>query len=118
GQQIGPAMRHEGSVTGALLSKDERRILSWSSDNTLRIWDAATGQQIGPAMRHENSVEGALLSKDERRILSWSSDNTLRSVEAARCGDRPAARSRHATRGCGRGRAAEQGRTPHPVVVI
>jgi hypothetical protein len=26
---------------------DKRRILCWSDDKTLRLWDAATGQQIG-----------------------------------------------------------------------
>ena len=31
-----------------MLSRDESRILSWSDDNTLRLWDAATGKQIGP----------------------------------------------------------------------
>jgi len=29
------------------VAKDDRRILSWSEDKTLRLWDAATGQQIG-----------------------------------------------------------------------
>jgi hypothetical protein len=27
------------TVTGALLTPDERRILSWSTDATLRLWD-------------------------------------------------------------------------------
>jgi hypothetical protein len=35
-QQIGPAMKHDGAVYGALLTKDESRIMSWSDDNTLR----------------------------------------------------------------------------------
>jgi WD40 repeat protein len=77
GQQIGPAMQHEGGVNGALLFKDQSRILSWSSDKTLRLWDAATGKQIGPAIQHEGSVNGALLFKDESRILSWTG-RTLR----------------------------------------
>src|SRR5215472_790540 len=75
-------MKHDGSVWGALLTKDERRILSWSLDNTLRLWDAATGQQIGPAMKHDGEVRGALLTQDERRILSWSFDDTLRLWDA------------------------------------
>jgi WD40 repeat protein len=83
GQQIGPAMKHDGNrVFGALLTKDESRILSWSDDKTLRLWDAATGQQIGPAMKHDGSVNGALLTKNESRILSWSGDGTLRLWDA------------------------------------
>ena len=75
--------QHGGPVDGALLTNDERRILSWSHDKTLCLWDAASGQQIGPTMKHDGSVWGALLTKDERRILSWSLDNTLRLWDAA-----------------------------------
>ena len=71
------------AVFGALFSRDESRILSWSTDKTLRLWDAATGAQIGPAMRHDGSVCGALFSRDESRILSWSHDDTLRLWDAA-----------------------------------
>src|SRR5262245_3919178 len=69
---------HESGVSGALLTKNEDCILTWSDDNTLRLWDVAAGQPIGPAMRHGGSVKGALLTKNEDRILSWSNDNTLR----------------------------------------
>jgi hypothetical protein len=33
-------MRHDDTVGGAVLTKDETHILSWSYDNTLRLWDA------------------------------------------------------------------------------
>jgi hypothetical protein len=61
--------KHETSVGGALLTRDERRVLSWD-DNSVRLWDVATGRQIGPSIIHETSVGGALLTRDERRILS------------------------------------------------
>jgi WD40 repeat protein len=64
------------------LTKDETRILSWSGDNTLRLWDVATRQQIGPAMKHDDTVRGAVLTKDETRILSWSDDGTVRLWDA------------------------------------
>ena len=51
-------MNHEGSVAGARFDQDERRILSWSDDQTLRLWDAATGAAIGAPMRHEGPVYG------------------------------------------------------------
>ena len=118
-------MRHDDWSMARSFDKDERRILSWSDDNTLRLWDAATGKQIGPAMKHDGpvngaivrqgrtahpvvvsrqdaaavgrrdrpadrpgdearrSVKGASFDKDERRILSWSDDNTLRLWDAA-----------------------------------
>jgi WD40 repeat protein len=69
---------HDDTVNGAALTNDEKRILSWSKDNTLRLWDVATGQQVGPAMKHDDAVNGALLTKDGTRILSWSDDASLR----------------------------------------
>jgi WD40 repeat protein len=74
---------HDGPVYGAVLTKDETRILSWSNDHTLRLWDVATGQQIGPAMKHGSDVNGAVLTKDETRVLSWSNDHTLRLWDVA-----------------------------------
>jgi Domain of unknown function (DUF1330) len=46
---------------GALLTKDERRILSWADDDTVPLWAV---HQIGPAMNHGNTVFGALVSAD------------------------------------------------------
>ena len=51
-------------------------MLSWSNDETLRLWDLATGQQVRPGMEHDGFVVGAVMTKDETRILSWSSDNS------------------------------------------
>lgn len=59
-------------------SRDESRILSWSYDRSLRLWDVASRQPVGPAMRHDGPVSGAQWSRDETRILSWSRDKTLR----------------------------------------
>jgi hypothetical protein len=33
-------MKHHGPVRGAVLTKDEARILSWFDDKTLRLWNA------------------------------------------------------------------------------
>ena len=75
-------MRHDAVVSGALLTRDETRVLSWSGDSTVRLWDVATGAQIGPAMTHQGRVFGARLTRDETRILSWSGDRTLRLWDA------------------------------------
>ncbi|MBV8107921.1 MAG: TIR domain-containing protein, partial [Hyphomicrobiales bacterium] len=67
-------LNHGGPVFGAVYSPDSERILSWSYDKTLRLWDAATGAAIGEPLRHEGPVVGAVYSADGRRILSWSED--------------------------------------------
>jgi WD40 repeat protein len=74
-------MWHVYSVSDALLTRDETRILS-SDDHTLRLWDVATNRQIGPAMQHDRSIDGALPTRDGTRILSWS-DKTLRLWDVA-----------------------------------
>ena len=35
---IGPAFQHQDVVEGAQFSRDESRILTWSVDNTARLW--------------------------------------------------------------------------------
>ena len=65
-------------------SPDGRRIVSGSSDNTLRLWDAATGKPIGPPLLgHTSRVWSVAFSPDGRRIVSGSFDNTLRIWDAA-----------------------------------
>ena len=64
-----------GSIHGALLMPDGR-ILSWSADKTLRLWDS-DGNPLVTLKGHMGSIKGALLIHDGR-ILSWSGDKTLR----------------------------------------
>ena len=77
-------LRHEGAaVLGAAFNGDESRILTWSGDNTARLWDAATGQEVVAPLRHEGTWSGAAFNGDESRILTWSGDNTARLWDAA-----------------------------------
>jgi len=75
-------LHHQGYVAGATFDHAERRILSWSFDRTLQVWDASTGRRVGQTMRHEDKVWGALFSQDDGRILSWGFDHTLRLWDA------------------------------------
>jgi protein gp37 len=47
-QQIGLAMKHNGSISRALLTKEQIRILSWSAYHTLRLWNAAAASDGEP----------------------------------------------------------------------
>jgi WD40 repeat protein len=78
-----PEMRHDGEVNGAVFDKSESRILSWSDDGTVRLWDAATGQTMGAALEHDDAVHGAVFDRLESRILSWSDDGTVRLWDVA-----------------------------------
>jgi WD40 repeat protein len=69
------AQEHSNFVQTKLLPGG--RILSWSSDHTLRIWDGRSGESLAVLKGHTNGVYGALALSDDR-ILSWSGDHTLR----------------------------------------
>jgi len=58
------------------LELKNRNILSWSWDNTLRIW-SSDGEEIATLKGHTGLVNGALELKDGK-ILSWSGDKTFR----------------------------------------
>lgn len=62
---------HTGEIAGAC-ELGEGRILSWSSDSSLRIW-SPDGQLLRTFDAHVNSVRGARILSDGR-ILSWGGD--------------------------------------------
>ncbi|KAG9076716.1 hypothetical protein FRC06_009352 [Ceratobasidium sp. 370] len=64
-------------------SSDGRRIVSGSSDKTVRIWDAQTGAALlRPLRGHSNLVTFVAFSSDDRRIVSGSDDKTMRIWDA------------------------------------
>ncbi len=69
---------HGGLILGATLLADSRRVLSWSLDSTLKLWDLERGELLHTLAGHEGEVYGAALLADGRRALSWSKDRTPR----------------------------------------
>jgi WD40 repeat protein len=53
------------------------------SDNTTRLWDAATGEAIRAFKGHENSVTSLAFNFDGGRVLTGSDDKTARLWDAA-----------------------------------
>jgi hypothetical protein len=66
---------HTRDVFGAVVLND-RTILSWSGDGTLRRW-ARDGIPLVIYSGHTDRVQG-VLTLDDGTLLSWSSDGTLR----------------------------------------
>src|SRR6266511_5927444 len=51
-------------------SPDGRTVLSGSYDNTLKLWDVATGTEIRTFAGHSSSVHSVAFSPDGRTVLS------------------------------------------------
>jgi WD40 repeat protein len=77
---------HTEDVNGVALSGDERRAVSASDDQTLKVWDVVTGHELRTLHGHTHWVNGVALSWDGRRAVSASWDQTLKvwDVEAGR----------------------------------
>ena len=75
---VGPPLKHDSSVIGATWNHDESLVLTWSKDNTARLWRARDGTPVGLPFQHDDTVLGASFNPDESRILTWSWDNTAR----------------------------------------
>jgi WD40 repeat protein len=82
GHLIAVLVGHTDGVRGAQILS-HGRILSWSSDGTLRLWDDKSGESLGVMIGHFGGVVGAKVLKDSR-IISWSNEKNLRLWDAKR----------------------------------
>jgi len=65
-------------TTTALFSPDGKFALSASFDNTLKLWDLASGRELRSFAGHTDYVHSVAFSPDGTLALSGSSDKTLK----------------------------------------
>ncbi len=74
---------HKNSVYRVAFSPDGRRLASASQDQTVKVWDTATGKEILTLRGHTDGVHGVAFSPDGRRLASGGDDGTVRVWDAA-----------------------------------
>ena len=63
---------HDDAVTDVIFSPDRRTLASYSKDNSIRLWDAATGKVKAVLTGHTQPVSGLAFSPDGKTLASGS----------------------------------------------
>ena len=71
------------SVYSVCVSADGSRLFSGSDDNTIKVWDVATGACLQTLEGHANAVYSVCVSADGSRLFSGSDDNTIKVWDVA-----------------------------------
>ncbi len=74
--------QHTSRVYVAAFHPQGTVLATGSDDNTIRVWDAATGELLFAPIRHEGGLYWLTFSKDGKSIYSASLDGTTRVFDA------------------------------------
>ncbi|MBS4028150.1 MAG: PQQ-binding-like beta-propeller repeat protein [Ignavibacteriales bacterium] len=68
---------HNGAVNSVAYSSDETKVVSGSSDNSVKVWNAIDGSLLWSA-NHNDTVIAVAFSPDNSKVVSGSYDNTIK----------------------------------------
>lgn len=73
---LGPT--HADEILSLMLTKDGKRLLTFSADATARVWSIPDSKPLSLPLVHSGPVRDAQLSPDERFLLTVSEDGVAR----------------------------------------
>jgi endonuclease YncB( thermonuclease family)/tricorn protease-like protein len=74
---------HTKVVSSVALTADGKTLATGSYDNTIKLWDVATGKERGTLTGHTNSVHSVALTPDGKTLASGSQDDTVKIWDVA-----------------------------------
>ncbi len=69
---------HSGAVMMATFAAEDGRVVTASSDQTAKLWDAVTGAELQTFNQHTGPLYCLAVSADGRTLVTGAQDNTLR----------------------------------------
>jgi WD40 repeat protein len=69
---------HTSWIYSVSFSPDGKTFASGSEDNTIKVWNLATGKEITTLTGHSSSVKSVSFSPDGKTLASGSEDNTIK----------------------------------------
>jgi WD40 repeat protein len=82
-EDVRPFAGHTGSIGCVAFSADGKRAVTGSDDQTVRVWEVASGKEVLRLSGHTEEVHAVAFAPDGSRILSGGRDRTLRLWDAA-----------------------------------
>src|SRR5262249_34231828 len=69
---------HTAGVSACVVTPDGRHVVSASQDQTLKVWELATGREVATLQSHTAWVTACAVTPDGRHMVSASGDKTLK----------------------------------------
>lgn len=74
---------HQSFVNDLTVSPDGQRLISGSADQTIKVWDLATGNLLRTLTGHTSFINHLAISPDGKLLVSASADKTIKIWELA-----------------------------------